>query len=62
VRDTWSTAFAKQGSITLRGPVDKLGLFRPLFAYADEIAEQGAAKSDASAVIRSALQEMGVPQ
>jgi hypothetical protein len=62
VRDTWSTAFAKHGSITLRGPVDKLGLFRPLFAYADEIAEQGAAKSDASAVIRSALQEMGVPQ
>jgi hypothetical protein len=62
VRNAWSTAFTKHGTITLRGPVDKLGLFRPLFAYADEIAEQGAAKSDASAVIRSSLQDMGVPQ
>jgi hypothetical protein len=42
--------------------VDKLGLFRPLFAYADELAEQGASKSDASTVIRAALQDMGVPQ
>jgi hypothetical protein len=62
VRDAWSVAFVKQGTITLRGPVDKLGLFRPLFAYADELAEQGASKSDASTVIRAALQDMGVPQ
>ena len=62
VRDAWSTAFVKQGTITLRGPVDKLGLFRPLFAHADELAEHGAAKSDADMVIRGALQDMGVPQ
>jgi hypothetical protein len=62
VRDTWSTAFSKHSTITLRGPVDKLGLFRPLFNYADELAEQGHANSDADTLIRSALQDMGVPQ
>ena len=35
--------FAKQGEVTLKGPVDKLGLFHPLFAQADAIAEQGEA-------------------
>ena len=27
VRESWASAFAQQGTITLRGPVDKLGLF-----------------------------------
>lgn len=58
VRDRWSTEFAKQGAITLKGPVDKLGLFAPLFAHADAIAS-GTAKSDSDAVIESALREMG---
>ena len=40
VRDTWRGAFAQQGTVTLRGPVDKLGLYRPLFARADEIEAQ----------------------
>ena len=43
VRDRWSKVFAERGSVTLRGPVDKLGLFQPLFAHAEAIAEQGAA-------------------
>ena len=60
VRDRWSKVFAERGTVTLRGPVDKLGLFRPLFAQADAIAEQGAAASKKNhEVIESALQQMG---
>jgi hypothetical protein len=60
VRDAWSAAFAKQGSITLRGPVDKLGLFMPLFARADEIADKKTPVTDAdAAVIDTALRDMG---
>ncbi len=29
VRDEWSQIFVKQGEVTLKGPVDKLGLFWP---------------------------------
>ncbi|HEY6644868.1 DUF6607 family protein [Povalibacter sp.] len=60
VRDTWATIFAKQGSATLRGPVDKLGLFQPLFARADEIeAGEGGDAGDNQKVIRDALTAMG---
>jgi hypothetical protein len=61
VRGTWSEVFAKQGEVTLRGPVDKMGLFQPLFARADEIEENGGATpdSDDSKVIRDALSAMG---
>jgi hypothetical protein len=46
--------------VTLKGPVDKLGLFRPLFAQADAVAEQGAAASAQNeVVIRNALKDMG---
>ncbi|NJO13399.1 MAG: hypothetical protein HC872_07990, partial [Gammaproteobacteria bacterium] len=57
VRDTWSEVFAKQGEVTLRGPVDKMGLFQPLFARAAEIEEKGgaAANGDEGKVIRDAL-------
>ena len=42
------------------GPVDKLGLFQPLFAHAEAIAEQGAPASKKNAdVIESALKAMG---
>lgn len=58
VRDTWTNAFADQGAITLRGPVDKLGLFAPLFEQADAI-ESGSANTDADTVIRNALRDMG---
>ena len=44
--------FAQQGEVTLKGPVDKLGLFMPLFARADEIeAGRAAAKPKNAQVI-----------
>jgi hypothetical protein len=62
VRDAWTNAFAQQGTITLRGPVDKLGLFVPLFERADQIAtesvQQAKASEDAE-LIRAALKDMG---
>jgi hypothetical protein len=59
VRDTWSGAFAQQGTITLRGPVDKLGLFMPLFARASEIEAQSVDERDSDKVIRAVLADMG---
>ncbi|MBL8266907.1 DUF6607 family protein [Steroidobacter sp.] len=60
VRDEWSQIFLQQGEVTLKGPVDKLGLFHPLFEQAETIVEQGAAASAQSAtVIRNALKDMG---
>jgi hypothetical protein len=60
VRDEWSRLLVKQGEVTLQGPVDKLGLFHPLFAQAEAIAEQGAAASSRNEeVIRNALRNMG---
>ena len=60
VRDTWASAFAQQGTVTLRGAVDKLGLFRPLFARADEIEAGAPSAGDADAgLIRAALSDMG---
>src|SRR5262249_44057522 len=60
VRERWSQVFAQRGAVTLRGPVDKLGLFRPLFEHADAIEESGA-KAGASnrEVIDKALKDMG---
>ena len=61
VRNDWGDVFAKQGTVTLRGPVDKLGLFRPLFAHADDIQEKGGSSAEENAkVIRSAFEKMGV--
>ena len=60
VREQWSQIFLKRGEVTLKGPVDKLGLFRPLFAQADAVMEQGAAASSRNEiVIRAALKDMG---
>jgi hypothetical protein len=59
VRETWSRAFAAQGTITLRGPVDQLGLFMPLFAHAEAIAAGNAAATDTDTVIHEALRAMG---
>jgi len=60
VRDTWASAFAQQGTITLRGAVDKLGLFGPLFARADEIEAGAPSAGDGDAgLIRAALSDMG---
>jgi hypothetical protein len=61
VRGTWLAAFAKQGMVTLRGPVDKLGMFMPLFERADRIeADGGGAGNDNADLIRAALTDMGV--
>jgi hypothetical protein len=60
VRDRWSKVFADRGTVTLVGPVDKLGLFKPLFEHADAIAEQGApAAKKNPEVIEAALKGMG---
>jgi len=60
VRDRWSGAFADQGTITLKGPVDKLGLFMPLFAHADEIESTGSTTTGADdKTIGEALRAMG---
>jgi hypothetical protein len=61
VRTTWRDMFERQRVLTLRGPVDKLGLFVPLFERADEIAAQPDEQSNKGkndAVIRAALSEM----
>jgi hypothetical protein len=58
VRDAWTQAFASEETITLKGPVDKLGLFRPLFEHADKLANGEQAES--ASVIRDALRDMGV--
>jgi hypothetical protein len=60
VRNEWATLFATQGEVTLKGPVDKLGLYRPLFAQAERL-ESGEAEASAETptVIRNALKSMG---
>lgn len=60
VQATWAAAFVKHGTVTLKGPVDKLGLFMPLFERADQI-EEGQAQGEHAPVIRKALGAMGVP-
>lgn len=58
VCDAWTDIFVNAGSATLRGPVDKLGLFRPLFARADEIEQQGVSTPAQNAkIIRDALED-----
>ncbi|MDB6062201.1 MAG: hypothetical protein JWM78_2304 [Verrucomicrobiaceae bacterium] len=62
VRTTWAEKFKKYTSITLRGPVDQLGLFEPLFTQADQLAENPSAGAEKNAdVIHSALSNMGAP-
>lgn len=61
VRDRWNQVFADKGAVTLKGPVDKLGLFRPLFARAEEIeAKPRAANEGDRRAIDEALEAMGV--
>lgn len=60
VRARWNAIFEADGAVTLKGPVDKLGLFHPLFAHAALLEEQGANVSSRNAeVIDGALREMG---
>jgi hypothetical protein len=63
VRARWAGAFAKHGVVTLQGPVDKLGLFHPLFERADQIDQEARELAgDDERVIREALEKMGVAQ
>lgn len=59
VRERWNSIFTTRGYAQLRGPVDQLGLFAPLFAHADAIAEQEPRTTTDSAVIDTALHKMG---
>jgi len=60
VRDTWGQVFAERRSVTLKGPVDQLGLFAPLFEQADALdADDSQGKPDNARVIREALTKMG---
>lgn len=60
VQAEWSAVFEKQGGVVLKGPVDKLGLFRPLFARADEIEEKGDySPGQDTQLIRNAFKDMG---
>lgn len=62
VRATWLETFAREGGVTLRGPVDKLGLFVPLFERADQIAAEPSEQANQNKnqqVISSALRDMG---
>jgi hypothetical protein len=61
VRNRWNGVFADQDAVTLTGPVDKLGLFRPLFTRAEEIEAQGRATNDEDRhAITEAFHAMGV--
>ena len=63
VRARWNGVFTRQGVVTLKGPVDKLGLFHPLFARADEIESQPRAANDEDdRLIREAFKAMGVAE
>jgi hypothetical protein len=59
VRSRWNEVFDKRGYASLRGPVDKLGLFYPLFAQADAIMEDPALARNNEHVIQEALKAMG---
>ncbi|MGQ0834006.1 MAG: DUF6607 family protein, partial [Gammaproteobacteria bacterium] len=61
VRASWAALFARQERVTLKGPVDKLGLFHPLFDHAAAIerADEESA-GEHQRVIREAFDRMVV--
>jgi hypothetical protein len=61
VRERWYSSFAQKGLVSLKGPVDKLGLFAPLFERADAIEEKPRKlNKEDQRVITDALKAMGV--
>lgn len=60
VQTAWATAFKRDGTITLRGSVDKLGLFEPLFNRAESIAQGDNKPDEDDDAINAALADMGV--
>ena len=61
VSGAWATLFEDNERITLRAPVDQAGLFAPLFAYADELADGHTPATPRAQVIRESLEKMGAP-
>lgn len=59
VRDRWDGIFATRGAVQLRGPVDKLGLFAPLFEQAEAVAAEPKSAARNAEVIDAALEELG---
>lgn len=53
VRAAWTDWFKREGTVRLRGQVDQLELFAPLFERADAIAAQEATQDDAGLIKRS---------
>jgi hypothetical protein len=64
VRTDWAVAFAAHDAITLRGPSDRKGFYKPLFERADEIAGKPASVDDKAdaALVAATLADMGVPR
>ena len=62
VAGEWEDAFRRQGTITLRGPVDKLGLFRPLFERADRMAQASESSRVEASEIKTILETMQAPR
>ena len=62
VAGEWEAAFRRQGTITLRGPVDKLGLFRPLFERADRMAQASESPRVEASEIKTILETMQAPR
>ncbi|MGQ0835549.1 MAG: DUF6607 family protein [Gammaproteobacteria bacterium] len=61
VRASWAELFARQDSVTLKGPVDKLGLFHPLFEHAAAIERKDEhSAGEHQRVIREAFDRMVV--
>lgn len=61
VRATWAALFSRQENVTLKGPVDKLGLFHPLFEHAAAIERaDDESAGEHQRVIREALDSMVV--
>lgn len=57
VRSSWSGWFKRDTTVKLRGQVDQLGLFMPLFEQADKVAN-GQVEPDSREVVRGALEAM----
>jgi hypothetical protein len=58
VRSTWDEWFKRDATIKLRGQVDQLGLFGPLFEYADAITDASAPAATNQPAIDKALSAM----
>jgi hypothetical protein len=59
VQAAWSDVFRKQGTVTLRAPVDEAGLFQQVFEYADELAQGKTPAKPADQVISESMRNMG---